>query len=99
MGFLKAVFLFLRSWFVSKSNLAAENLALRQQLAVMSQSIKRRAASARSCFLDLAHAGMAEMAFCSADRQTGNGHPLAPPGISTLLALEVTSAESWTTCR
>ena len=41
MGFLKAVFLFLRTWFVSKSNLAAENLALRQQLAVMSQSIKR----------------------------------------------------------
>ncbi len=33
--------MFLRTWFVSKSNLAAENLALRQQLAVMSQSIKR----------------------------------------------------------
>jgi len=41
MGFLKAVFMFLRSWFVSQSNLAAENLALRQQLAVMSHSIKR----------------------------------------------------------
>jgi len=41
MGFLKAVFLFLRAWFASKSNLAAENLALRQQLAVMSQSVKR----------------------------------------------------------
>ena len=41
MGFLKAVFLFLRTWFVSKTNLAAENLALRQQLAVMNQSIKR----------------------------------------------------------
>ena len=36
------------------------------------------AAPARSCFLDLAHAVMAELAFCSADRQTGNGHPLAP---------------------
>jgi len=41
MGFLKAVFMFLRSGFVSQSNLAAENLALRQQLAVMSQSVKR----------------------------------------------------------
>ncbi len=41
MGLLKAVFLFLRTWFVSKSDLAAENLALRQQLAVMSQSINR----------------------------------------------------------
>jgi hypothetical protein len=41
MGFLKAVFMFLRSGFVSQSNLAAENLALRQQLAVMIHSIKR----------------------------------------------------------
>ena len=41
MGFLKAVFLFLRAWFASKSNLAAENLALRQQLAIMNQSVKR----------------------------------------------------------
>ncbi len=41
MGFLKAVFLFLRAWFASKSNLAAENLALRQQLAVMNQTAKR----------------------------------------------------------
>jgi putative transposase len=41
MGFLKAALMFFRTWFVSKSNLAVENLALRQQLAIMSQSIKR----------------------------------------------------------
>ena len=41
MEFFKDVFLFFRIWFVSKSNLAAENLALRQQLAVMNQSVKR----------------------------------------------------------
>ena len=57
------------------------------------------AASARSCFLDLAHEGLAALAFCSVDRPTGNGHPLAPRGIPTLLASEITSAEAWTTCR
>jgi hypothetical protein len=41
MGIWDAAFIFLRTWFVSKSNLADENLALRQQLAVVNQSIKR----------------------------------------------------------
>ncbi len=41
MGIWDAAFIFLRTWFVSKLNLAAENLALRQQLAVVNQSIKR----------------------------------------------------------
>ena len=41
MGVLKVTWLLLRSWFVSRRDLAAENLALRQQLAIVSQSIKR----------------------------------------------------------
>jgi hypothetical protein len=41
VGIWDAAFIFLRTWFVSKSNLAAENLSLRQQLAVVNQSIKR----------------------------------------------------------
>jgi len=41
MDLLQAAFLFLRAWFVSRGNLAAENLALRQQLAVLNQSRKR----------------------------------------------------------
>jgi len=41
MLFLKAAFLFIRGILVGKSNLAAENLALRQQLAVMSQKSKK----------------------------------------------------------
>jgi len=41
MGFGKACVLFLRAMFIPKAHLAFENLALRQQLAVSSQSVKR----------------------------------------------------------
>jgi hypothetical protein len=41
MGILRAVWLFLRAMLVPKAYLALENLALRQQLAVCRQSIKR----------------------------------------------------------
>ena len=41
MGILKAVLVLLRAMLVAKVNLAFENLALRQQLAVCRQSVKR----------------------------------------------------------
>ena len=41
MGILKAVLVFLRAMLILKIHLAVENLALRQQLAVCKQSIKR----------------------------------------------------------
>jgi hypothetical protein len=41
MGFVKAVVLFFRAMLVPCSGLAMENLALRQQLAVYKQSVKR----------------------------------------------------------
>jgi hypothetical protein len=41
MGMLKAVVLFLRAMLVTKTCIAFENLALRQQLAVQAQSVKR----------------------------------------------------------
>ena len=41
MGILKACLLFLRAMLVPKARLAIENLALRQQLAVCKQSVKR----------------------------------------------------------
>ncbi len=41
MGLLRAIKLFLRAWFLPRLHLAAENLALRQQLAVLKQSTKR----------------------------------------------------------
>jgi len=40
MGVLKAAFLFLRSLFVPRLKLAVENLALRQQLAVLQRLSK-----------------------------------------------------------
>ena len=41
MGILKVCVLFLRAMLVLKARLAIENLALRQQLAVCKQSVKR----------------------------------------------------------
>ncbi|MCE9556620.1 MAG: helix-turn-helix domain-containing protein [Planctomycetes bacterium] len=41
MGMLKAVLVFLRAMLIPKMQLAVENLALRQQLAVCKQSVKR----------------------------------------------------------
>jgi len=47
---LKAVAIFLRAMFLAKARLSIENLALRQQLAVCSQSVKRPKLSARDRF-------------------------------------------------
>ena len=41
MGIWRAASIFLRALLIPKASLAAENLALRQQLAVYKQSVKR----------------------------------------------------------
>ena len=41
MGMIKAIYLLIRAFFVCHLSLAAENLALRQQVAVCKQSVKR----------------------------------------------------------
>ena len=41
MGIIKAIYLLIRAFLVSRLSLAAENLALRQQVAVYKQSVKR----------------------------------------------------------
>ena len=41
MGILKALLVFLRAMLIPKVHLAIENLALRQQVAVFKQSVKR----------------------------------------------------------
>jgi putative transposase len=41
MGIIQAIFLFLRGFIVGRAAAAAENLALRQQVAVFKQSVKR----------------------------------------------------------
>ncbi len=49
MGILKACVLFLRAMLIPKVHLAAENLALRQQLAVCRQSAKLPKLRPRDC--------------------------------------------------
>jgi len=41
MGIIKAIYFLVRAFFVCRLGLAAENLALRQQVAVYKQSVKR----------------------------------------------------------
>lgn len=41
MGILQSVFLFLRAFIIGRAAAAFENLALRQQVAVLNQSAKR----------------------------------------------------------
>ncbi len=41
MGFVEAFYLLLRACVISRASLAAENLALRQQLSVLEHSVKR----------------------------------------------------------
>jgi hypothetical protein len=41
MGLLQALYLFLRAYVISRAALAAENLALRQQLSVLEHTYKR----------------------------------------------------------
>jgi hypothetical protein len=50
MGMLKAVVLFLRTLLVTKTCMAFENLALRQQLVVQAQSVKRHELRIRDRF-------------------------------------------------
>ena len=41
MGIIKVIFLLIRAFLISRLHLAAENLALRQQVAVYQHTIKR----------------------------------------------------------
>ena len=41
MGLIQALYLLLRAFVVSRATLAAENLALRQQLSVLEHAVKR----------------------------------------------------------
>ena len=41
MGIIKAIYLLIRAFLISRLSLAAENLALRQQVAVYKHTVKR----------------------------------------------------------
>jgi len=55
-----------------------------------------KATSPRPCVLDLADAFMAALEVGPCYRQAGNRYPLAPPRISTLLALEIQTTQNRT---
>ena len=96
MGLLKTCVLLLRAMLIPKVHLAIENLVLRQQLAVFKQPVKRPKLWPRDrvfwVWLSRLWAGLA---FRAPHRQAGDGCPLAPPRISTLLVLEIENPETW----
>ncbi len=90
MGLLQACVLLFRAILVPKARLAIENLALRQQVAVFKQSVKRPKLRPRDrvfwvCLSRLWSNWRSALVIV----QGGNGHQVAPPGIQTLLALEI----------
>ena len=99
MGVLKAACLFLRAWFVTRAHLAIENLALRQQVAAIKRSHKRPKLRLRdrvfwTWLMRLwPHwkSALVALEVGLGNCEAGDGRRLAPPGISSLLALEVKS--------
>jgi hypothetical protein len=95
MCILKTILLLIRAFLLNHVTVTAENLALRQQLAVVTQSVKRPKLRPRDrVFWVLLRAPLAEMAFRVGDRPTGYGDTLAPTRISVVLALEVEVQEA-----
>ena len=95
MGILKTILLLVRAFLLTHVAVTAENLALRQQLAVVSQSVKRPKLRPRDrVFWVLLRAPLAELAIRADDRPAGYGDTLAPARISVVLALEIEVPEA-----
>ena len=95
MGSLKVVLVLLRAMLIPKVHLAAENLALRQQVAVYKQSVKRPKLRLRDrVFWVLLSRLWSNWRSALAIVQGRNGHPMAPTGIQALLAMEVEGRET-----
>ena len=78
----------------SRASLVAENLALRQQLAVLTRSVKRPRLRRRDrLFWAWLSPILARLEDRACHRQTRNGHPLVPSRVPTLLALEIEDQE------
>jgi hypothetical protein len=97
MGIIKAICLLIRAFLVSRLSLAAENLALRQQVAVYRQSVKRPKLRLRDrvfwVFLSRLWSNWrSALAFV----QVRNGRPVAPHGVQALWAMEVEGQQTRT---
>ena len=97
MGMLKACVQFLRAMLVPKVHLAFENLALREQLAVGKQSGKRPKLRPRDrVFWAWLSRLWPNWQSALIIVQVRNRHPMAPPGIQVVLALEIPKRKAWT---
>ena len=84
----------------SHTELLAENLALRHQSSVLQPTARRPRLKARDrVFLGPARSHLAGLATSPRHRQARDGHHLAPPGLSPLLALQVASQPAGTVVR
>ena len=95
MAILRIAFFLLRGFLLSRSALAAENLALRQQVAVYKQSVKRPKLRLRDrIFWVLLSRLWSNWQSALAIVPTRNGHQVAPYGIQVVLAMEVAGRET-----
>ena len=97
MGIIQAIVLFVRAFIMGRAAAAAENLALRQQVAVYKHSVKRPKLRPRDrVFWVCALPALVQLAIRAGHRPTRNGHQVAPTGIQALLAMEVEGRETRT---
>jgi len=89
MVLVSALFWLIRSLIVPRTWLVAENLALRQQLAVLNRKIYRPRLHRRDRFFWAPLVTLEELARGLDHRQTGDRHQMAQAGLQALLAMEV----------
>ena len=90
MGIIQAIFVFLRAFIIGRAAAAAEILALRQQLAVCRQSIKRPKLRPRDrIFWVMLSCLWPDWRSALAIVQVRNRHPVAPPGLQIVLDMEI----------
>ena len=91
MVFVSALFLLIRSLIVPRTSLVAENLALRQQLAILNRKIHLPQLHQRDRFFWAPLATLGELAGGLDHRQTGDRHQMAQARLQALLAMEAAS--------
>ncbi|MBM4093453.1 MAG: hypothetical protein FJ276_29190 [Planctomycetes bacterium] len=92
MGIIKAIFLLPRAFLICRLSLAAENLVLRQQIAITKHSGKRPKPRSRDRLFWLVLARLwPSWRSALAIVQMRNGHQMASTSVQTPLAMEVES--------
>src|SRR5262249_7745535 len=94
---VSAVLAYLAAWFQSRHIMQLEILALRHQLAVYHNSIKRPTPALRSTFLGLAFTSLTGLAAGIAIRSAPHRHRLAEEAVPRLLATLESERQAWTT--